>query len=187
MREYALVAQKLHHGGKAGIATHDADRLGTNNNDYARIPENFNQWDGGGTMLAEKVDNLNLLNAKKTQSRTVCVLDDDPSVVKATSRLLFSAGWNVDAFTDPFEFLRHAETCQPKVVVLDVLMPAMNGLEVQKRLRTISPESRVIILTSKDDPSVRAKATEQGAVAFFTKPIGDEEFLAGIESAFSRN
>ena len=123
----------------------------------------------------------------KTKSRRVCLLDDDPSVVKATSRLLSSAGWKVESFTDPFEFLRHAETCQPKVVVLDILMPAMNGLEVQKRLRNISPASRVVVLTSKDDASVRTEALNYGAVAFFIKPVDDDEFLAGIESAFSRN
>ena len=164
-----------------------ADWQRTTNNDCTTTSQNLNQRGGGGTMLAQKLEELNLTAATETQSRTVCVLDDDPSVVKATSRLLSSAGWKVDAFTDPIEFLDHAKECQPKVVVLDILMPAMNGLDVQKRLKEISPESRVIILTSKDDPSTRAKATKQGATAFFTKPIGDEEFLAGIESAFSRN
>ena len=118
---------------------------------------------------------------------TVCILDDDASVVKATGRLLSSAGWKVDSFTDPVEFLEHAKTCQPKVAVLDILMPVMNGLEVQKQLQTISAATRVIILTSKDDPSVRTRALEAGACAFFVKPTSDEEFLAGIESAFSRN
>ena len=126
------------------------------------------------------------LEAEK-RSPNVCVLDDDASVVKATSRLLLSAGWSVDSFTDPIEFLRHAENCQPKVAVLDILMPVMNGLEVQERLRTISPTTRVIILTSKDDPSVRTKAFDAGATAFFVKPISDDEFLAGIQSAFSLN
>jgi DNA-binding NarL/FixJ family response regulator len=93
----------------------------------------------------------------------------------------------VDSFTDPFEFLRHAETCQPRVVVLDILMPVMNGLEVQKRLRNISPRSRVVVLTSKDDASVRTEALNYGAAAFFIKPVDDDEFLAGIEFAFSRN
>lgn len=118
---------------------------------------------------------------------TVCILDDDASIVKATSRLLASAGWNVDAFTDPIEFLDHAKTCQPRVAVLDVLMPIMNGLEVQERLQTISPATRVIILTSKDDTSVRTRALDAGADAFFLKPVGEEEFLAGIESAYSRS
>jgi FixJ family two-component response regulator len=121
------------------------------------------------------------------QTLTVCLLDDDPSVVKATSRLLISAGWEVEAFTDPIEFLDHAETRQPPVVILDILMPVMNGLEVQERLRNVSPTSRVIILTSKDDPSVRAKAMQQGATAFFLKPLRDDELLSEVESAHNRN
>jgi FixJ family two-component response regulator len=134
-----------------------------------------------------ETEDMNLTSSTEALSQTVCILDDDPSVVKSTSRLLSSAGWRVASFTDPMVFLHHAEKCRPKVVVLDILMPAMNGLEVQKRLRALSPESRVIILTSKDDPSVRDKASEQGASSFFVKPIGDEEFLGGIESAFSEN
>ena len=134
-----------------------------------------------------EVEDLILTSTVKAKSHTVCLLDDDLSVVKATSRLLSSAGWKVESFTDPIEFLRHAETCQPEVVVLDILMPAMNGLEVQKRLRTISPSSRVVVLTSKDDASVRAEAMRCGAAGFFIKPVNDDEFLAGIESAFSRN
>src|SRR5262249_38116941 len=103
------------------------------------------------------------------------------------SRLLSSAGWKVDSFTDPKKFLRHAETCQPKVVVLDVLMPGMNGLEVQERLQNISPNSRVIIVTSTDDPKVRDKAMQNGAVGFLVKPVDDDEFLGRIQTEFSRN
>ena len=118
---------------------------------------------------------------------TVCLLDDDRSVLKATGRLLRSAGWEVEAFSDPIKFLDNATICQPRVVVLDILMPVMNGLEVQDQLRRISPLSRVIILTSKDDEVVRKKAKNQGAIAFFLKPVGDEEFLSAIEAAFSGN
>src|SRR5689334_16679915 len=106
-----------------------------------------------------------LVAAPEQKALTICLIDDDQSVLKATGRLLSSAGWKVDAFDDPFEFLEHAKTCQPRVVVLDILMPKMNGLEVQKRLKTISPGSRVIVLTSKDDPSVRTEAMENGACA----------------------
>src|SRR5262249_32726487 len=86
-----------------------------------------------------------LVAAPETQALTVCLIDDDPSVVKATGRLLSSAGWKVESFTDPLEFLEHARTCRPRVAILDILMPKMNGLEVQRRLKTISPHSRVII------------------------------------------
>ena len=128
------------------------------------------------------------MNSQAQNGRAgVCILDDDASVVKATSRLLSSAGWDVDAFTDPIEFLDHAKTCQPRVAVLDVLMPVMDGLEVQKRLQTISPATRVIILTSNDDTSVRTTALDAGASAFFLKPVHEDDFLAGIESAYSHN
>jgi FixJ family two-component response regulator len=117
----------------------------------------------------------------------VCLVDDDPSVLKATSRLLSSAGWNVESFTDPIVFLRHAKTHQPKIVVLDIRMPVMDGLEVQAELRKTSPGTRVIVLTSKDEPTVRSQAINAGASAFFLKPVDDDEFIAGIEDAVSDN
>jgi two-component system response regulator HydG len=114
---------------------------------------------------------------------TICLLDDDPSVLKATGRLVASAGWKVETFTDPTEFLRYALENQPAVAVIDILMPIMNGLEVQARLRSVSPTTGVIILTSKDDPSVRNQAVNAGAVGFFLKPANDCELLAAIETA----
>jgi two-component system response regulator HydG len=114
---------------------------------------------------------------------TVYLLDDDSSVLKSTGRLLDSAGWKVEAFTDPIAFLEHAAIHCPDVAVIDVLMPAMNGLEVQTRLRSISPSTRVIVLTAKDDPSVRRTAMNSGASAFFLKGVESGEFLAGIKAA----
>ena len=114
---------------------------------------------------------------------SVCLLDDDPSVLKSTRRLLHSVGWEVESFTDPRAFLEHAATARPQVAVLDVWMPEMNGLDVQRRLREISPATRVIVLTSKDDASVRATAMNAGASAFFLKGIQNDEFLAGIAAA----
>lgn len=117
----------------------------------------------------------------------VCLVDDDPSVLKAMARLIVSAGWEVESFSDPQAFLAHAEKQPPPLVVLDILMPLMNGLEVQRRLKEISPSTRVIILTSNDDSFVQDRAMEAGASAFFVKPVNDDDFLAGIESAISTN
>src|SRR5207249_12230222 len=89
---------------------------------------------------------------------TVWLLDDDPSVVEATSRLLASADWEVETFIHPDAFLRHAEIHHPRVVVIDIGMPRMDGLEVQRRLSGISPSTRVIVLTANDDRIVRWKA-----------------------------
>jgi two-component system response regulator FixJ len=114
---------------------------------------------------------------------TVYLLDDDSSILKSTGRLLDSAGWKVEAFTDPIEFLERASTHCPDVAVIDIFMPEMSGLEVQTRLRRISPSTRVIVLTAKDDPSVRRKAMNEGASAFFIKGVESGEFLAGIKAA----
>jgi FixJ family two-component response regulator len=114
---------------------------------------------------------------------TAYLLDDDPSILKSTGRLLDSAGWKVEAFTDPIAFLERASTHCPDVAVIDILMPEMNGLEVQTQLRRVSPSTRVIVLTAKDDPSVRRKAMNAGASAFFIKGVESGEFLAGIKAA----
>jgi two-component system response regulator FixJ len=119
---------------------------------------------------------------------TVYLLDDDSSILKSTGRLLDSAGWKVESFTDPLAFLEQAAMHCPDVAVIDILMPEMNGLEVQTRLRRVSPSTRVIVLTAKDDPSVRRKAMDAGASAFFVKGVESGEFLAGIKAAaHSRN
>src|SRR5262249_60902470 len=80
----------------------------------------------------------------------VCLLDDDPSVLRATSRLLDSVGWKVNAFTDPTKFLEHAATHCPDVAIIDILMPDMNGLEVQARLRRGSPAKRGVLLAAQE-------------------------------------
>lgn len=72
--------------------------------------------------------------------------------------MLSYAGYHVQSFTDAVAFLSYAKGHHPRAVVLDILMPAMNGLEVQRRLRDLSPTTRVIILSSRDDAIVRATA-----------------------------
>src|SRR6266481_3816123 len=113
----------------------------------------------------------------------VYLLDDDPSILKATRRLLDSAGWKVEAFSDPIAFLEHAAVHYPDLAVVDILMPDMNGLEVQTRLRSVSPSTRVIMLTANDDPSVRRIAMNAGASAFFIKGVQSEDFLVGVKAA----
>ena len=126
--------------------------------------------------------------ALNKETLAVYLLDDDPSILKATSRLLDSHGWKVETFTDPIIFLRQATMHCPDVAVIDILMPDMTGLEVQARLRRVSPSTRVIVLTAKDDPWVRSMAMHAGASAFFIKGVESGEFLAGIKAAAdSRN
>jgi two-component system, LuxR family, response regulator FixJ len=115
----------------------------------------------------------------------VCLLDDDPSVLKGLGRLFASADLNAEKFSDPEEFLRYVQTHRPAVAVIDVHMPQMSGLEVQSRLSKISPSTRVIIFTGKNDPLVRSTALNAGASAFFTKPFNDEELLTAVRLALA--
>jgi two-component system response regulator HydG len=144
------------------------------------------EW-GKGVPTAIQTIREPILNnaALPVNTVTVCVLDDDPSVLKALGRLLSSAEWRVATFSDPHLFLRYAQTDAPAVVVLDMSMPIMHGLEVQTRLHQVSPGTRVIVLTAKDDPIVRDKALAAGAFAFFLKPQDDAELLTAIETAVS--
>ena len=125
--------------------------------------------------------------ALNKETVAVYVLDDDASLLKSVRRLLDAAGYNVEAFTDPMEFLNQAALHCPDVAVIDIRMPEMNGLEVQTRLRTSSPSTRVIILTSNDDPSIRTLAMNAGASAFLIKGVDDKEFLYGIKAAANCN
>lgn len=115
----------------------------------------------------------------------VWLLDDEPSSLRATKRLLNSAGWEAEVFTDPNFFLKQAQTQRPRLAVIDMSMPLMHGLEVQEELGSVSPTTRVIVLTGKDDPQIRARALGAGAAAFFFKPATGDDFLAAINSAFT--
>jgi len=85
----------------------------------------------------------------------IWLLDDDASMLKALGRLLNSAGFTVEKFSNPSDFLSELERQECRVAVLDVWMPDMNGLEVQTCLRRDSPKTRIIFITGRDDPSSR--------------------------------
>jgi two-component system response regulator HydG len=122
---------------------------------------------------------------RNTDAFVVCVLDDEPSVLKGLGRLFSSVDLDAKAFGDPMDFLSYAQTHRPPVALIDVSMPQMSGLEVQSRLREISPSTRVIIFTGKNDPLLRSTALNAGASAFLTKPFNDEELLTVVRLALS--
>jgi FixJ family two-component response regulator len=113
----------------------------------------------------------------------IWLLDDDASMLKALGRLLTSAGFAVEKFSRPSDFLSNLEHDRCRVAVLDVWMPDMNGLEVQTRLRRESPETRIIFITGRDDPSIRQTALDAGAFGFLAKPFEDETLVQLIHKA----
>jgi FixJ family two-component response regulator len=114
---------------------------------------------------------------------SIWLLDDDVSMLKALGRLMNSAGFSVEKFNHPVAFLARLEQALFRVAVLDVWMPDMNGLEVQACLRQDSPETRIIFISGRDDPSVRQAALDAGAFAFFAKPFEDELLMKVIHEA----
>jgi two-component system, LuxR family, response regulator FixJ len=120
------------------------------------------------------------------EGKEVCVVDDDPSVLKSIHYLLASEGFKVRAFNKAEDFLAHASTHHVPVVVTDIWMDKVTGLEVLARLCAISPKTRVIVITAREDLAARATAMAIGPVAFFMKPFDDEKFIAAVRDALSQ-
>lgn len=124
-----------------------------------------------------------------SSSGTACaciwLVDDDASMLKALGRLLMAAGFKVEKFNDPVAFLATVDFERCPVVILDVWMPDMNGLEVQAALSKDSPKTRIIFISGRDDPSVRQAALDAGAFAFLTKPFDDEDLVKLIQKAIA--
>jgi FixJ family two-component response regulator len=113
----------------------------------------------------------------------IWLLDDDVSMLRALGRLMNSAGFIVEKFNHAAAFLARLEHAPCRVAILDVWMPDMNGLQVQACLRRDSPETRIILISGRDDPLVRRTALDAGALAFLAKPFDDEFMLELVRTA----
>jgi len=115
--------------------------------------------------------------------RVLSLVDDDASVRKATGRLIKSFGFAVEVFASGEELLCFGRLRITSCLVLDVQMPGMNGLQLQSHLAAAGYRIPIIFITAHPDEEIRAQALEAGAVAFLTKPFGEEALLKGIRSA----
>jgi len=122
----------------------------------------------------------------ESDANEVCLVDDDLSVLKSMQYLLASDGLAVRAFNKPEDFLAHAAAHPVSVVVTDIWMERITGLEILARMCALSPRPRVIVITARDDLAARATAMQIGPVAFFIKPFNDEEFLAAVRDALAQ-
>lgn len=116
-------------------------------------------------------------------SHTVCLLDDEPSVLKALSRLLDAEGIASEQFVSSERFLAYAQTHPIWVAVLDIRMPGTSGFSVLHVLGTLHPHAQVIVITAEDDPAHRVAAMAGGAAAFFLKPIDNDAFIGAVRAA----
>lgn len=118
-------------------------------------------------------------------SSCICLVDDDVSMLKALERLLTCEGHKTKKFSDPVAFLKSIAQTRCPLAILDVWMPDMNGLEVQEVLRKESPDTRIIFMTGRDDPSLRQTALDAGAFGFLSKPFDDETLVRMVQDALA--
>jgi len=99
--------------------------------------------------------------------------------------LLSSVDLQAKLFSEPLVFLAYVICNTVALAVIDIFMPGMSGLEVQKELQVVSPKTRVIISTANDHDSVRNAAIQAGAIAYFVKPFDDDAFLAAVHKGLA--
>ena len=126
-----------------------------------------------------------MTSSEKSDAEIVCLVDDDLSVLKSIERLLASDGFSVCAFNKPKEFLTYVQAHAVPLVVLDIWMEEMSGLEVQAQLSALSPQTRVIIITGREDQTAKLAALQLGVIAFFTKPFDGDQFLNAVRGALA--
>ncbi len=111
---------------------------------------------------------------------TIFVIDDDPSVCKGISRLVRSAGFNVETFASARDFLASGKTDGPGCIILDVRMPEMTGPELQEKLSKTEYSMPIIFLSAHGNVPITAQAMKKGAVDFLTKPVDRDDLLGAI-------
>jgi FixJ family two-component response regulator len=150
---------------------------------------------GYPTPLVRKREYMNSASAKSSASGSpksdpipiVFVVDDDISVRESLEALIRFVGWQPETFASAEEFLTRPRPVAPCCLVLDVSLPELNGLELQKLIATDRIDMPIIFITGHGDIPMTVQAMKAGAVEFLTKPIDDDALLSSIKSAVKRS
>src|SRR5258708_10341479 len=116
----------------------------------------------------------------------VFVVDDDISVRESLQLLIECEGWHPQTFASAQEFLDNPRVLVPSCLVLDVSLPGLNGLDLQKRVAVERPDMPIIFITGYGDVPMTVQAMKAGAVEFLTKPFSDDVLLRAIGNAIAR-
>jgi FixJ family two-component response regulator len=117
----------------------------------------------------------------------VYVVDDDPSVRKALERLFRSIGYECISFSSATEFLAGKRRDAPACLVLDVRLPGLSGLDLQRQMAEANMLIPIVFLTGHGDVPLSVRAMKAGAVDFLTKPFHEQDLLDAVRSALDRN
>ena len=117
----------------------------------------------------------------------VFVVDDDLSVRQGLQRLLKAVGWEVETFASAQEFLAHRKENIPSCLVLDVGLPDLSGLDLQKQIMEANREIPIVFITGHKDVPTSVRAMKAGAVEFLVKPFSEQDLLDSIQEAIKRD
>jgi FixJ family two-component response regulator len=118
---------------------------------------------------------------------TVFIIDDDRGMRQAIQDLVESVGLRAQAYSTGQEFLRRQRTSDPSCLVLDVRLPQMSGLDIQRQLAETGVQIPIIFITAHGDVPMSVRALKSGAVEFLTKPFRDQDLLDAIQQALERD
>ena len=117
----------------------------------------------------------------------VFVVDDDVSVRESLELLIRCEGWQPETFASAREFLARPRGLVPSCLVLDISLPGLSGLDLQKHVAVERPDMPIIFITGYGDVPMTVQAMKAGAVEFLTKPFSDDVLLSGIRQAIERS
>jgi FixJ family two-component response regulator len=124
-------------------------------------------------------------NAKVSEKALVCVVDDDSLIRDSTQRLLRSFGFRAETFASAEEFWNSGYLPETACVILDVRMPGMSGIELQRQLVASRCEIPVIFITAYEDEGMRAQALRDGVGALLIKPFSGQALINAINEALT--
>lgn len=122
-----------------------------------------------------------------TASPIVFIVDDDVSVRESLELLIQNEGWTPQTFVSAQEFLDRPRVVAPSCLILDISLPGLNGLELQKRLAIERTDMPIIFITGYGDVPKTVQAMKAGAVEFLTKPFNDEALLSAVRQSLERS
>lgn len=125
--------------------------------------------------------------AEKTPEAKLLVVDDEPSIRELLTASLKFAGFEVTSAADGAEALRQAESCRPDLIVLDVMLPDMDGFTVTRKLRERGREMPVLFLTARDETGDKVTGLTVGGDDYVTKPFSVEELVARVQAVLRRS
>src|SRR4029450_6025892 len=133
------------------------------------------------TLPSRSTSEKNPMRESRQSEAIIAVVDDDPSVRQGLQRLIRSVGWKAETFASAQEFLARPPTEAPSCLVLDLQLPDLSGLDLQKRMAEVGLETPIVFLTGHGNIPASVQPMKVGAVEFLTKPVDGQDLLRQME------